>query len=232
LSEADHAVHIYYADRRRLSGEAIAALVTADDRERLTSTMVERRRAEYLAGRALLRYAVADRTGRAASSLRIEVAANGKPTCAGGPHVSLSHSGDLVVCAVAPVAVGIDVEVAAPRDIQAVAERYFTAAENRWLAGADPQRFRMLWVLKEAYLKALGTGLAGGLDSLECRIEPPVILARTEGAEPPQLRLFGCSEAYVGVAVLEPRRPFEVALREFPPAAAARHSLRAIASTE
>lgn len=233
MNDFAHAVHVYYADRRALSDEAVAALVTVEDRERLTPTMVERRRTEYLAGRALLRYAVAERTGRAASSLRIGVAANGKPTCVGGPHVSLSHSGDILVCAVAPVTVGIDVEVAPPRDIQAVAERYFTAAENRWLEGADPQRFRMLWVLKEAYLKALGTGLAGGLDSLECRIDPPTIVARSaDGSTPPRLRLFSCEDAFVGLAVLETRGPFDVALQEFPTAAAGRNPLRAIASTE
>ena len=36
----------------------------------------------------------------------------------------------------------------------------------------------MLWVLKEAYLKFLGCGLAGGLDLLECRVEPPLIEMR------------------------------------------------------
>ncbi len=233
MNDVDDAIYVYYTELRAVPDEAIAALVTAEDRERLTPTMVERRRSEYLAGRALLRYAVADRTGRAASALRIEVAANGKPTFAGGPHVSLSHSGDIVVCAVASAAVGIDVEVAPPRDIQAVAERYFTEAENRWLEGADRQRFRMLWVLKEAYLKALGIGLAGGLDSLECRIEPPTIVARcADGAAPPHLRLFSCNEAYVGLAVLDAQRRFDVALREFPAAAALRNPLRAIASTE
>ena len=49
----------------------------------------------------------------------------------------------------------------------------------------------MLWVLKEAYLKALGSGLAGGLSSLECRIEPPAVVARTaDGAAVPQLALL------------------------------------------
>jgi 4'-phosphopantetheinyl transferase len=233
LIDLNDAIYVYYADRRAVSDEAIAALVTAADRERLTPTMVERRRSEYLAGRALLRYAVAERTGRAASALRIEVTANGKPAVPGGPEVSLSHSGDIVVCAVASVAVGIDVEVAPPRDIEAVAERYFTEAENRWLEGADPQRFRMLWVLKEAYLKALGIGLAGGLGSLECRIEPPTIAARcADGSAPPQLRLFSCNEAYVGLAALDAQRPFNVVLREFPAAAAMRNPLRALASTE
>jgi phosphopantetheinyl transferase len=150
----------------------------------------------------------------------------------GGPSVSLSHSGDIVVCAVAESAVGVDVEVASPRDIEAVAERYFTPAENRWLAGADPQRFRMLWVLKEAYLKALGVGISGGLESLECRIEPPDIVARTgDGSPLPALRLLGCDEAHVGVALLDAPGPLEVVLHEFFAAADMRSSLRSVAAT-
>ena len=209
-------VHLYYTDRRTLPPDVVAGLVTAEDRERLTETMIERRRSEYLAGRALLRHAIGEQAGRAPSAIRIEVAATGKPDCVGGPPVSVSHSGDIVVCAIAELPVGIDVEVAAPRDIEAVAERFFTQAENRWLVGADPQRFRMLWVLKEAYLKASGVGIGGGLDSLECRIEPPAIVARTvDGSAPPALRLLACDEAHVGVALLGGAGPMEIELHEF-----------------
>ncbi len=63
----------------------------------------------------------------------------------------------------------------------------------------------MLWVLKEAYLKALGVGLAGGLGSLECRIEPPSIDARVAaGAPAPNLGLYSARGCYLGVASLDP----------------------------
>ncbi len=222
-------VHLYHADRRRLREDVVASLVTAEDRERLTDTMAERRRSEYLAGRALLRYALVQQTGRDASAVRIEVGAGGKPICVGGPPISVSHSGDLVVCAIADAAVGVDVEVGSPRDLAAVAERYLTAAENAWLAGGDPQRFRMLWVLKEAYLKALGVGLSGGLASLECLIAPPGIVARTfDGSAPPSLHLLGSDEAHVGVAAVGAPGPIELVLHAFPGRAA---PLRTIAAT-
>jgi 4'-phosphopantetheinyl transferase len=197
---------IYYADRRALSDAAVAALVTAEDRQRAALAMHPRRKAEYLAGRALLRHALAEHTGREAASFRIETSADGKPCCADGPALSVSHSGEIVVCALADgAAVGVDVETGTPRELAAVAARYFTPAEARWLA-ADPEpRFRMLWVLKEAYLKALGVGLAGGLHSLECRIEPPSIVARaTGGAAAPQLALLQGNGCSVGVASLAP----------------------------
>jgi 4'-phosphopantetheinyl transferase len=197
-------VHLYYADRRALADAAVEALVTADDRKRVTATMHARRSAEYLAGRALLRHALACHTGRSAASFRIETSPDGKPFCARGPALSVSHSGDILVCAVAESgAIGVDVETGAPRAVAAVAQRYFTADEARWVAADPVPRFRRLWVLKEAYLKALGVGLAGGLSSLECRIEPPTVVARTaEGLAAPQLALLQGNDCSVGVALL------------------------------
>jgi 4'-phosphopantetheinyl transferase len=202
------AVHVYYAERRALSGAALEALVTAEDRQRVTAAMHPRRSAEFLAGRALLRYALARHTGRNAASLRIATSSDGKPACVDGPALSLSHSGDLVVCALADLdALGVDVETGTPRALAAVAERYFAPAEAHWVA-ADPEpRFRMLWVLKEAYLKARGVGLAGGLSSLECRVEPPSIVARTaDAARAPQLALLRGKACSVGIAALAEAR--------------------------
>ncbi len=208
-------VHLYYAERYTLN-DHVAAFVTPEDRQRITPAMAPRRRAEYLAGRALLRHAIAEHTGREAASLRIEVSATGKPECLDGPQISVSHSGATLVCALADVAVGVDVETAPPRDIQGIAERYFTPAEVHWVAAHPAQRFCMLWVLKEAYLKALGVGLAGGLDSLECRITPPVIVARTvNGSSLPQLKLLGREGSFVGIATLGSAGPIEVVLHRF-----------------
>jgi len=204
VTGAAWAVHVYYADRRALADEAVAALVTADDRKRVTATMHARRSAEYLAGRALLRHTLACHTGRSPASFRIETSANGKPRCADGPAVSVSHSGDLLVCALADFgAVGVDVETGTPRALVTVAERYFTADEARWVAADPVPRFRMLWVLKEAYLKALGVGLAGGLRALQCRVEPPSVVARTaHGNATPQLALLQGNGCCIGVASL------------------------------
>jgi len=178
--------------------------------------MAPRRRAEYLAGRALLRHALAAYTGRAASSFRLPVSPSGKPGCDGGPGVSVSHSGDVLVCAIAEAAVGVDVETAPPRDIDGIAERYFTAAEAAWIAAEPAARFCQLWVLKEAYLKATGHGLAGGLDTLECLIEPPRITARLAAATaPPALALLRGPGFFAGIAMLGVPGAIEPVLHAF-----------------
>ena len=74
----------------------------------------------------------------------------------------------------------------------------------------------MLWVLKEAYLKALGSGLAGGLSSLECRIEPPAVVAHTaDGAAVPGSRCSLAKCCYVGIAALGGSSLVEPIVRRF-----------------
>ncbi len=218
MTAAATAVHLYYADCRALTEEIAAALVTAEDRERVGAAMQPQRRTEYLAGRALLRHALERETGRAGASFRIRVLPDGKPECIGGPAISLSHSGELVVCAVAERgALGIDVETRRPRtELAVIAERYFTPAEARWIETDPDARFRMLWVLKEAYLKALGVGLAGGLTALECAIEPPAIVAHTAGGGAPRLALWSGRGCYIGLAVLD-ALPLAISVERFAP---------------
>ena len=217
LNKPNRAVQVYYADRRTLSSDAVDALTTADDRLRFTASTSARRRAEFLAGRAVLRHALAQYTGDDGSSFRIEVSPAGKPECTSGPAISVSHSGDIVVCAVAEGTVGVDVETGHARETEEIAARYFTPAEARWIAGDSATRFRMLWVLKEAYLKAVGVGIAGGLDSLDCRIDPPVIAARTVEGAAPQLGLLSGQGCHVGVAALGSLHPLQVAVHRLAP---------------
>ena len=61
----------------------------------------------------------------------------------------------------------------------------------------------MLWVLKEAYLKATGAGLPGGLASLECSIDEPTILCRTaKGDSAPTLALYRVGSGFLGLAAI------------------------------
>ena len=80
-----------------------------------------------------------------------------------GLHFNLSHSGDLALIALAPVPVGVDLERDTPLDAQALAQAWFTPAEQGRLACGDDD-FLSLWTAREAVLKAMGTGLSGEPD--------------------------------------------------------------------
>jgi 4'-phosphopantetheinyl transferase len=82
-----------------------------------------------------------------------------------------------VACAVARgTSLGIDVERVDRMQLgPQIADRYFAEAEIRMLDRHAPDeyagRFIELWTLKEAYIKAVGTGLAHPLDSFAFAFE-------------------------------------------------------------
>lgn len=94
----------------------------------------------------------------------------GKPALVNYPdiHFNLSHSGNLVVCALDRFPVGIDVEEIQPIDLS-VAQNCLTKNEfAQLLANQEEDRRRYfydLWTIKESYVKAVGTGLSLPLNS-------------------------------------------------------------------
>jgi phosphopantetheinyl transferase len=145
--------------------------LTQEEERRLASFGLDRRRSEFVLGRRLIRWLAAE-TLDAASPVEITVREDGSlflpgPDC----HVSLAHSDGRAAVVVGPSRVGIDLEVIKKRD-PGLLDRILTDAEREHL-----QRFAvseevapvMLWTVKEAVLKACGSGLRAGLRSIEVR---------------------------------------------------------------
>ena len=102
-----------------------------------------------------------------------------------------SHSGDQALIAIARgIAPGIDIERLRPRPRSLeIAQRYFSADEAAALAAlplADRDvGFLELWTAKEAVLKALGRGLAFGLDRLSiATVADQLVLQRLAEDDP------------------------------------------------
>ncbi|HEV2676097.1 MAG TPA: 4'-phosphopantetheinyl transferase superfamily protein [Aliidongia sp.] len=75
------------------------------------------------------------------------------------PFISLSHSGDLVACAIGSAAVGIDVERIRPdRPVTALAGTAFGPLETAAVEAAGSDGFYRIWTLREALAKATGAG--------------------------------------------------------------------------
>lgn len=96
----------------------------------------------------------------------------GKPILQGHAlHFNISRSGSLALMAFcSPAPVGIDIEChQADIDHMAIADGYFSPHERTVLANAHDEQeihhFYQIWTRKEAYLKALGTGLSRPLHS-------------------------------------------------------------------
>jgi len=94
---------------------------------------------------------------------------HGRPVIEGGPHVSVSHSGDRVAVAVSSHGpLGVDVE-AAGRATEGIAGHLLAPAER---GGAlTPDAMLAYWTRKEALVKATGDGLRVPLTDLH--VSPP-----------------------------------------------------------
>lgn len=98
----------------------------------------------------------------------------GKPELLGRaqPQFSLSHSGPWVLCALGDAPLGVDVE--GPRCTMQMARRFFHPREAAFAEALPPaeqaEALYRLWVAKEAFLKAEGTGLHRPLSSFCVRL--------------------------------------------------------------
>ena len=111
------------------------------------------------------------------------MASTGKPLLPRTPEqldlrFNLSHSGDLALCAcILGRDVGIDVEaLQSIRSADQIARRYFAPEEfatYQTLSDATrPEGFYVRWTMKEAYIKARGSGLSLPLDAFAISSAP------------------------------------------------------------
>lgn len=97
--------------------------------------------------------------------------ANGKPYLAGGQEVyfNLSHSEEIVICAISSQEIGCDVEKISDINLK-IAKRFFEKTEyemlmNQKTAESRREMFFRLWTLKESFLKLTGLGMSIPMDS-------------------------------------------------------------------
>ncbi|WP_313135546.1 4'-phosphopantetheinyl transferase family protein [Paracoccus jeotgali] len=209
----------------RLDGRDACDL-SADEQARAARFVFDRDRARYIAGRAALRRILGRYLGRAPRDIRFRYGAFGRPLVA-GLSFNLSHTGDLAALVVAPVAdlpLGIDIETVRPIEM-AVAEAHFAAPEMatlRALPDAGQQAaFYRCWTRKEAYLKAIGTGLSTDLSSFCVTLAPgdPPRLLSCAGDEPGRWTLLDLAtpEGIAGaLAIRNCGRPIRLRLRGAP----------------
>lgn len=165
-----------------------AGWLTGSEQARLATLQHPARRQEFIACRYALRHLLATGSSTPAEHWRLDAPEGRAPhlnadhhgvDAAASTHLSLSHSGAYLACAVGPQPVGIDLEVkdlrAGRRDVLALAGMACTPGELAQLQALDegPARYRhflQLWSLKEAYFKCTGTGVDFSvIRRIECR---------------------------------------------------------------
>ncbi len=158
----------------------LSAKLNHHEQRRAAGFAFEKDRAIFVVAHALLRHALAPMLD--GDTICFRANAYGKPELdldhEHGIHFNLSHTRGMAVCAICrghPV--GVDVEaIDRSVDVEWLAERHFAPQEYQLILEAPLQQrveiFFRLWTLKEAMLKAVGTGLATPLQEFAFTLEP------------------------------------------------------------
>jgi len=200
--------------------ERLAASLAADEWERARRFRFDRHRRRYQVGRGVLRELLGAYLGMPAREVVFSYGPRGKPflagpAAAGGLSFNLSNSHELALIGLLRgPEIGVDVELLKPMpDLEQIAERFFSASERAALRAlpAEQKRegFFNCWTRKEAYLKAMGEGLAAPLDSFDVTLipgEPPRMLTLKGDAERASrwsYRCFRPADDYIGALAIE-----------------------------
>lgn len=184
------------------SGERVEQLgrsLAPDEWQRAERFRFDKHRRQYVVGRGALRTLLAGYLGTRPELVQFQYGPRGKPFLAsslaaqsGGLFFNLSNSDErALVGFVRGGEIGVDIEYMKPMpDLEQIAERFFSESERKVLrelpAEKKHEAFFNCWTRKEAYLKAVGEGLAAPLDSFDVTLAP--------GEAPRMLSLEGDAE--------------------------------------
>jgi 4'-phosphopantetheinyl transferase len=174
LSADEVHVHIVPLDAVRAESDSLWGVLSDEERQRAAQFHFEAPRRRFVFARAALRALLGKYSGTPAEAIEFARRAHGKPRL-GRKHnhndlrFNVAHSGDLALVAVASgCEVGVDVEqLRTVGHLSQIARRYFHPAERDAILAAPPSArdaaFLRCWTLKEAVLKAVGSGITGSL---------------------------------------------------------------------
>lgn len=157
---------------------ALRPILSADEQERADRILLPDRGAAFVCARGALRRLLGRYLGIPPHSVALGYTAHGKPFLAGPAALpplrfNLSHSGGVALLAFRlHRELGVDVEqLRLGPDLAGIARRFFTPAESESILSLPPAgrpaAFYACWTRKEAYLKAIGRGIAAGVASVE-----------------------------------------------------------------
>ncbi len=144
--------------------------ISAERKQRIMKYLKVQDRKRCL-GAGLLLNKVLPRYGVLPANVRIR--ADGKPEL-DGVFFNLSHSGNIVICAVSEKEIGCDIEKV-EKTPEGVSERFFCPSETAYIqAGIGSERdnrFFRIWTMKESYIKMTGEGMNLSFECFEFLID-------------------------------------------------------------
>jgi len=189
------------AEKRR----SLYQYLSDDEKQRAARYRFDKHRHRFITGRGTIREILADLGKCPPQEISFELNRFGKPALCGpesSRHIQFNASSSAMMGAIAisdGIALGLDIEKMKPAkgvDNDVIVKNEFTRDEYDWyIKHRDSERVRIFfefWTCKEAYLKALGIGLSGKLDSFSIDLtgqQPAVSYTDLEPGEQSKLSL-------------------------------------------
>ena len=194
--------------------------VLSKDESLRAAGMAATPRRRFVAARSLLRSLLAAYLSAEADSIEISYEARGKPRLGGRHadhdlHFNVSHSQSRALLAFGRSPLGVDLEAIRPvRDMEELANRFLSERESRTLnllpAPVRRRAFFACWTRKEAYVKAIGTGLGLQLRSFSVTLAPglePALIKENDEPDPNwTLRHLEPEAGVVGALAIQQRK--------------------------
>lgn len=181
--------------------------LNAAERQRAARFRFDRDRRRYMAGRAAVRTILARYLDTDPGSVQLVAGPGGRPEIPGQADISISHSGGLLLLAVAHgFRVGVDVEALDQElEVASLAQRHLAPGEAAHILNMEiPEStlsFLRSWTLKEAVRKALGIGLAMDTRAWPVAIGPDGVASFSDDRDRPPgewcMRSFQPASGYV-----------------------------------
>ena len=167
-------VHIWRANLNPSSDEVtrLSTLLAADETARANKYRFPEHKRRFIVARGVLRQLLGNYLNISPKHLKFEYSERGKPyifnsNTSKAIQFNISHSEEYALLGFTyDRSIGVDIEyLRAMPDAVKIAKRFFAPQEYELICSLDAkqqsQTFFKLWTAKEAYLKAIGTGLSG-----------------------------------------------------------------------
>jgi len=214
LTITDNEVHVWRANLDLGIAEVneLEKILNEAEKERANKFYFEQHKNRFIVARGNLRLILGKYLEKAPEKLEFEYSEKGKPSLKDSKlQFNVSHSQDLALYGFTwEKKIGVDLEyLKKVRDIENIAERFFTQREAEIIKqlpdGEKITAFVSFWTGKEAYLKAIGEGIGGGLDNIEIDLNSDILRIKGENETAASWCLFKFipREDYLGAVVVE-----------------------------
>lgn len=178
-------VALFYAESQNLDYDLLKKYISAEEAERATHFRSAEDRRTYICCHAILRLVLSGKLKTKTSALVLIKGKNNKPYLSGNPfHFNISHTRRAFAIAISDEYTGIDLEnIDRKLDMRTILDSTFSCRERSFITqdhSSERERFFLLWTRKEAFLKAIGTGIIHDLRRIKVSEECNVINRKVE----------------------------------------------------